>query len=387
LLAPSKPINPQSAIRNPQSANVACMFDRRRYISLFAVFALVLLRLAIGWHFFREGMEKVEYDRHDGELRLAFSADSFLSSAKGPLAQLYHSQAPGDHGMRSLLAAPRRNVPPDARQAVERAKWKSDYDRRRADAVKKGEPAPIEFPPSAPYHDWAEQIANDWRDIALRVKNLPGMKDEQKQQVETALQSRLEELTKYLERESAPIAEYRHELWRLENWRQAPEARQVPFHDERIAVKAAETAGQPAAWIAEVRGIEANYHDDLSRVLTKEQRGLALTAAALDDALADPGQKRLDFVNVVVTCLTIGVGVCLLLGLFTRLASIVGALFLLGVILSQPPWVYGATDTIEHVIEFAGLLVLAGTGAGRWLGLDFFSYALFNRYRRRDVGA
>jgi hypothetical protein len=57
---------------------------------------------------------------------------------------------------------------------------------------------------------------------------------------------------------------------------------------------------------------------------------------------------------------------------------------LLGVILSQPPWVYDALPTMPNIIEFAGLLVLAGTGAGRWLGLDFLTYALFNRWRRHD---
>jgi uncharacterized membrane protein YphA (DoxX/SURF4 family) len=87
----------------------------------------------------------------------------------------------------------------------------------------------------------------------------------------------------------------------------------------------------------------------------------------------------------VVIVLTIGVGSCLLLGFFTRLASLAGALFLSAVIASQPPWVPGAESTIYQTVEFAGLLVLAGTGAGRWLGLDYFSYALFNRFRRNNA--
>jgi hypothetical protein len=33
---------------------------------------------------------------------------------------------------------------------------------------------------------------------------------------------------------------------------------------------------------------------------------------------------------------------------------------------------------MNQCIEFAGLLVLAGTGAGRWAGLDYFTYALFH---------
>jgi hypothetical protein len=36
---------------------------------------------------------------------------------------------------------------------------------------------------------------------------------------------------------------------------------------------------------------------------------------------------------------------------------------------------------MPQCIEFAGLLVLAGTGAGRWMGLDYFTWALFRRNR------
>ena len=56
--------------------------------------------------------------------------------------------------------------------------------------------------------------------------------------------------------------------------------------------------------------------------------------------------------NWIVTILTIGVGVCLLLGFFTRLASLAGALFLLGVIATQPPWVADAAPTINQIIEW-----------------------------------
>ena len=45
-------------------------------------------------------------------------------------------------------------------------------------------------------------------------------------------------------------------------------------------------------------------------------------------------------------------------------------------------WIEGVKG-VDWVVEFAGLLVLAGTGAGRWAGLDFFTYALF--HRDRDV--
>jgi uncharacterized membrane protein YphA (DoxX/SURF4 family) len=361
------------------------MFDSRRYIGLFAIFALVLLRLVVGWHFFREGMDKVVYDPHDGELRMKFSASGFLSGAKGPLASLYLANVPDGHGWRELLASPRQNEKPTEAQSTEQATWQADYEKRRAEAQAKGEPLPVEFPPAAPYRDWAERIKADWRNLIDELKAVTAIADEQEKKADAALQARLQQLADYLASQAEAIAEYRHELWRLDNWRKSPESGQVPFVDERIATKTSETAKTPATWVSAVETFEANLRSDLDAVLTKEQRAEAITTAAVEDALSDPRQTRLKTINVVVTILTIGVGVCLLLGIFTRLASFVGALFLLGVILSQPPWLPDSIDTMPNIIEFAALLVLAGTAAGRWFGLDYFTYKIFNRDRAEHV--
>jgi uncharacterized membrane protein YphA (DoxX/SURF4 family) len=361
------------------------MIDSRRYLSTFAVVALVLMRLVIGWHFWGEGTKKIEYDRHDGRLKLVFSAEGFLAAATGPLAQLYHAQAPGNHGVRQLVSVSRQNTPPSADEIAKRSQWQAEYNRRRAEAAKGGAEAPIEFAPHAPYHAWATQIADDWRAVLDDVKAIAGLSEAQRAQADAAYQARLQELADYLVAQTDAITEYQHELWRLENWRSAPEARDVPFHDERIATKAAETSSPPNAWVNQVREIEAAYLNDLRNILTTEQRGLALTTAAIDDALTDSRQDTLRIVNIAVTAVTIGVGVCLLLGFFTRLASIVGALFLLAVIASQPPWLAESEATMPQCIEFAALLVLAGTGAGRWAGLDYFTYALFHRDRDAEA--
>jgi uncharacterized membrane protein YphA (DoxX/SURF4 family) len=356
--------------------------DRRRILGSFAVFGLVVLRLVIGWHFFGEGTKKLQYDRTDGGFHLTFSADTeLLDKAKGPLAEWYFAFVPGGHDWRTLLATPRENVPPTAEQADEKAKWMREYNSRRAEVAKKKEPAPVEFAPTAPYRDWANKIADDWREVLEKVKKIPGLTDAQKQHAEKTFHDRLETLSNYLEGEEEGITAYRHELYRLKNWRDAPEASGVPFVQSRIATKNAEATGQLKAWRAQVAALDAGYHDDLDRILTPEQRGTATTVEALHAATTDSTQARLDKLNIVVTIVTIGVGACLLLGLFTRLASIAGVLFLLGVICSQPFWISDAAPTINQCIECAGLLVLAGTGAGRWFGLDYLTYAMFNRNR------
>jgi uncharacterized membrane protein YphA (DoxX/SURF4 family) len=360
--------------------------DRRRIIGCFAVFGLVVLRLVIGWHFFGEGTKKLQYDRTDGRFHLAFSADTeLLDKAKGPLADWYFAFVPGGHQWRTLLATPRENVPPTAEQATERAKWVHDYNARRAEAAKKKELAPVEFAPTAPYRDWANKIADDWRAVLEKVKRVSGLTDAQKQQADKVFHDRLEMLSEYFDGEEEGMTTYRHELYRLKNWRDAPEACDVPFVQSRIAAKNTETNGQLKTWRAQVAAFDAGYYDDLGRVFTPKQLAQMSTVNDLHAATTDATQVKLGKLNDLVTLVIIGVGICLLAGLFTRLASIVGALFLLGVICSQPFWISDAIPTINQCIEFAGLLVLAGTRAGRWFGLDYLTYALFRRSRAVEV--
>jgi len=66
----------------------------------------------------------------------------------------------------------------------------------------------------------------------------------------------------------------------------------------------------------------------------------------------------------------------LLLGLFTRVACVAGALFLLSVVLMQPFWVSDALPTYNQYVEMVALLALATTPVGRWAGLDYFLHKL-----------
>jgi uncharacterized membrane protein YphA (DoxX/SURF4 family) len=146
----------------------------------------------------------------------------------------------------------------------------------------------------------------------------------------------------------------------------------------RITETRGETTAASAGWISEVRDIEDAYLNDLRELLTPAQRANPATVAAVDEALADSTQQTLHRLNVAVTCLVLGVGICLLLGLFTRLAALGGIVFLAMVMASQPPWVEGAhLDFFYYqLVEIAALIVLLASAAGRWGGLDFFLRAL-----------
>jgi uncharacterized membrane protein YphA (DoxX/SURF4 family) len=73
----------------------------------------------------------------------------------------------------------------------------------------------------------------------------------------------------------------------------------------------------------------------------------------------------------------LGIGACLILGLFTRLACLLGAAFLFSVVLTQPFWISDAQPTFNQWVELIALLTLATTNVGKWGGLDFFVSCIF----------
>jgi uncharacterized membrane protein YphA (DoxX/SURF4 family) len=360
------------------------MIDRRRQLSAFAVLALVLMRLAIGWHFFSEGSSKLYYDRSSGELRLAFSAEPFLAEAKGPLAQWFQSIASSEHEWRTLLASPHQDKPLTKDEEAADLKWRAEYEERKAAAVRDEKPAPLEFSPLSPYYDWATQIVDDWRSILGRFNAISMLSDEQRLSAAKALAARGHQLSDYLTQEAEAIADYRHDVWRLQTMRTAPEAAGVPFVKRRAATLQASTTQAPFIWIGQVAALDREYLNDLRQIVPPEQRNDSNIGSAVENALALPSDAAPGFLNWAVPVMLIGVGIFLMIGLITRLAASVGGLFVMAVIAAHPPWIGGSAPTYNQVIELSGMLVLAATGAGRWAGLDYFGYVLVARLRRRE---
>jgi thiosulfate dehydrogenase [quinone] large subunit len=85
------------------------------------------------------------------------------------------------------------------------------------------------------------------------------------------------------------------------------------------------------------------------------------------------------------------VGVCLMLGLFTRLASLAGIGFILMFYLAAPPLVgyfYAIPSegsyliVNKNLVEAAALVVILLTGSGRFAGLDRIVHGLIRRRPR-----
>jgi uncharacterized membrane protein YphA (DoxX/SURF4 family) len=94
--------------------------------------------------------------------------------------------------------------------------------------------------------------------------------------------------------------------------------------------------------------------------------------------------KKIEQMAGALSYVFLAIGLCLMLGLFTRLAALGGACFMLFVVFAQPsyPGVYPldppqlghALLVNKDFVEMIALLVIASTRLSRWTGLDYFVY-------------
>ena len=354
---------------------------------------LVALRLVIGWHFFKEGMSH-RADPH-------WSSEGFLKQAKGPLANDYQAVLPKFHQWDLLILAPL----PDAE--AERAATPANSTPAAADlapAAADLAPAPADLAPAkgaaaseeaegkgakpAPiYSAWLTKVKADWKADQDAFARFYDLDDGQKARAAKIYQASTKQMEEVLKDYASDIRLYRELVYRADLMSATQEGREIPFMKARaanvqknplaeagISGTSAVIGTSPAVWQTEAKGVEQLYHDRLDNVLTKQQRARGRRPAET---------ARLHKINSVVTWLLIIAGGCLIVGLFTRLAALAGALFLLSVICTQPPWSAGAIPTYYQVVEMVALLVLMTTAVGRWGGLDYFIHLLVRPCRRQ----
>jgi len=295
----------------------------RYSISAATVVSLVLLRLVIGWHFFSEGAKHFA-DPH-------WTSEPVLRSAKGPFAPWYHSYLNDFHGFQEYLHADDAQTPEHAVQG------------------------------------WIDQIQKDWDEDHAKFVDRQGLDEGRRKQSATLLHEYQARLRSWAAANQAALATHFHEWRRAQGTREAPAA-DLPFQKKRLADKQALLSGEAASWQAELKSLERDYENGLAKL-------------AGDDAgpSAPRRHSSLDVVDRTMTYGILAIGLLLLLGLFTRLACVAGALFLLSVVMMQPFWVSDAAPTFKESVELFALLALATTDVGRWAGLDFFVARLISR--------
>ncbi len=134
------------------------------------------------------------------------------------------------------------------------------------------------------------------------------------------------------------------------------------------------TAVKPT--MASIEAVWNQYESRLNGLATPAQRK---SVGAF--RFSKPGEHMLStsVVDKIIPIFDMVIGILLIIGLLTPLASIVGALFLFSIVLTQMPGYPGTTPTYNQAIEGLALLALAATDAGRYAGLDFIPWAWWNR--------
>ncbi|RCS55957.1 DoxX family protein [Bremerella cremea] len=184
------------------------------------------------------------------------------------------------------------------------------------------------------------------------------------------LKKYLSRINYYFEENAEDIDKYFNEVQIYEAKRNDPNFKGVAHHEDRLVDKDKELYKSLNKWTKDIAAYEADYIDDLNRI------GKMNTGSTSELAQVNPNQGPVDY--TVAWVLTIS-GLLLMVGLFTRLAALAVAGFLLQVILAQWPLAYGADTTVAYYqsVEFIALLLIAAIGAGKFAGLDFILWNLF----------
>lgn len=118
-----------------------------------------------------------------------------------------------------------------------------------------------------------------------------------------------------------------------------------------------------------IKAMEAEMKEDAQAILTTEQLA------------AGPVPERwtpLKFTDIATITGLTGLGILLLLGLFTRFASLAAAFMLFNFYMAMPPWpgvpeIPGPEHSFiinKNLIEVFALLAIAAVPTGQWFGLD-----------------
>jgi uncharacterized membrane protein YphA (DoxX/SURF4 family) len=365
-------------------------------ITWLTALALIVLRLAIGWHLFYEGAWKQK--KGDG-----WTSQGYLRDGTGPAAL----------GVRWLAG--------DPTVSREGLSWSEKKPEQTPDQalLDRYTPKPIpadEMKDQFRWHAYLPAAVNqEWDDYFDRFVKHYKLDQEGAQPDRASLEKTFKqdkaELVAWLREGkkivtkkvtddvSVPVTmktpdrvqEYLDKLKEIEDDR-AKAAPDLPLYTKQKIDKATVRAQAMHKELADDLDKQtAKMKTDLRALLTYEQKHMPDVPA--EPKPAPPEWARQKLLDATVRWTLLVIGGCLLLGLLTRPACVAGTALLALFFLVMPPPPLGPVDPAarEHflfidlrVIEGLALLALATTRSGRWFGLDAW-LGLF--FRRRAAAA
>lgn len=310
--------------------------SRTYYPGFIAAFLLVLLRIAIGWHFGYEGVWKIQSWRKGNT---PFSAEGYLRNASGPLAPYFRGMVPDVNGL------------------------------ERLDPVR---------------------LKQSWHDDLARVEDHYGFNDVQRQQVKTLLADTDTWADDWFRdpENREKIEKYYHDLRAVQ---------QIEANPSALANERAWASTQRRTLDTDRKDLTKEL-DARAATLHDESVKLATTEQAEAAGPVSPALTVLDLNNYATAFCLAAIGFCLIAGFFTRLAALGGAAFLTLIYLCMPPWPGLPPNPMaeghfmyvdKNVVEAIALLALAALPTGHWVGLDalFFGWIRRRREARREAAA
>lgn len=282
-------------------------------IGVIGLLALVALRVGVGWHFFKEGSDKIKSG--------TFSSEGFLKGANGRFAGFYHGMV-----------------------------W--DYDGK----IRLNQ----------------ELMIAEMDKAVETATQRYGLTQEQIKELETKKKRLVDDLKGVYAEYDEPIIKLLKGEDRVAKMEQTPMWKEVAsLRGQKESIEKERITGIGPA-IKGVNEIWRQLEDDINSVTTPEQH-----KASGSVHLKRPKEGLLSSATVdrIIPLFDMTVGVLLILGLFVPLAGWAGALFLFSVILAQFPGDPGTQPTYLYAVEALAMIVLASVGAGRFGGLDFFFWA------------
>jgi uncharacterized membrane protein YphA (DoxX/SURF4 family) len=343
-------------------------------------FFLILLRVAIGWHLLFAGLAKFQADYKGSE--------GYLQESAGPFSPAFHWMA-GDRLAEKLTVDPDASKKPAERfPKVLDAEWKDYYENfARYYALTPEQRQRCE----GPVLDPAAHIA-----LGGQARALDGKIESVKQKAVAWMTT--EEVTIKKTSPYGPPAEFKKTVpdWVKEYQARREKIRQETAGEYRyslgtlFAADRTRDLGVEKADVSRIRNELSQGLDGYTKEMKESLRDVLTPEQAQKPPLPDttkPGwmsMTRLDWVDFLVRWSLTIIGACVLLGFFTRLNCVAGALLLLSFYLAVPPLpglpelfrAEGYPYINKNIVELLALLTLATTRSGRWAGIDGLLYYL-----------
>lgn len=374
-------LNGRNSIVFPGAGTLFSQLSRFQIITVFI--SVMLLRIVVGYHFFTEGTAKLQSDSK-------FTSKYFLAGAKGPFAHLFKDMLEDADSSQRLCVVKESKDGGEVTFKIDHSLtillW-NDFLNKATEVYDLGS------------QEWQDELAKKYEKLGEQIREARAAKSSsvdpavlelerksiknkiaklqtQRRDGEAILKKHTDELIDWLTVNEVELVGHFASAGRLDGFERDGENRAdaslyVDSLRGQVDTIRIDRNKDVSKWTSQVNAIWDSYEQQIQGLAIEEQ--VSAKGAITAHRPFDEPYSFSRIVDKVIPWFDTIIGISLILGLFTRCSSLAAGLFLLSVVMSQPPWIPDADPkVIFYMIEMFACAVLFATGAGRFGGLDFF---------------